>query len=225
VIEKAIGRLRLFFGYDRAALTARYRMRLIALGLVVATTISPAARAELPTGFGPIVVGQAWIDIEGTFPYQDLSDASTLPERLSQECGYKHVSMTTDKGQLLVTTNDFVITEVSFVTPLEEGSDLMAVADLVMQTYGQPRSASMRTALGQATIDRQRVSHIELAYESEHPVTFFVSGSTLWRYQINVRFARSRWHQNKTYRCAREREKALNEAAAEAAAKKEPPKP
>lgn len=179
------------------------------LAAMAALAYSMAASAQLPTGFGSLHVGQSWIDIEGKFAYQDLSDASTLTERLAQECGYKHVVTRTGGGSLLITTNDFVVTELAYVTPLEPGSDLMAVADLVIQTYGQPKSASMRTALGQATIDRARVNYIELVYESEHPVTFFVSGQALWEYQITVRYARTRWHQNKTFRCAREREKAL----------------
>ncbi len=179
--------------------------QLVLTSLIIAT--ASVANAQLPIGFGPIAVGQPWIEIEGKFPYQDMSDASTLPERFSQECGYKQVSMTTDKGYLLVTTNDFVVTELSLITPINPGSDLMAVADLVMQTYGQPKSAAMRTALGQATIDRQRVNYIELKYDSEHPVTFYVSGANLWEYQTKVSFVRGRWHQNKTYRCARELEK------------------
>jgi hypothetical protein len=191
---------------------------LVLLVLLSTSALTPGAHAQstdLPTGFGPISVGQAWIDIEGNFPYTDLSDASSLPERLAQECGYKHVRMATEQGSLLVTTNDFVVTELVLVSSLNEGSDLMAVADLVMQTYGQPKLASMRTTLGLTTIDRTRVNHIEIAYEGEHAVSFFVSGASLWEYQISVRFNRSRWHQNKTYRCAREREKALRNAGAE----------
>ena len=180
-------------------------MQLVLTCLMVA--IGSIANAQLPTGFGPIAVGQAWIEIEGKFQYRDMSDASTLPERFSQECGYKQVSVTTDKGYLLVTINDFVVTELSLITSINPGSDLMAVADLVMQTYGQPKSAAMRTALGQATIDRQRVNYIVLEYDSEHPVTFYVSGANLWEYQTKVSFARGRWHQNKTYRCARALEK------------------
>lgn len=173
----------------------------------------PGIAAELPTGFGPLTVGQPWIEIEGNFPYRDLSDASSLPERLAQECGFKHVSMQTESGTLLVTTNDFVVTEIALVAALEPDSDLMQVADLVMQTYGQPKSAAMRTALGQATIDRGRVNYIELVYDAEHPVTFHVSGATLWEYQISIRFKASRWHQNKTDRCARERQKTIEAQA------------
>ena len=168
------------------------------------------ANAQLPIGFGPIAVGQPWIEIEGKFPYQDMSDASTLPERLSQECGYKQVSMTTDKGYLLVTTNDFVVTELSLITPINPGSDLMAVADLVMQTYGQPKSAAMRTALGQATIDRQRVNYIELKYDSEHPVTFYVSGANLGVSNESQFCSRPLASEQNVPVCARTREKPPN---------------
>jgi hypothetical protein len=194
---------------------------LIAL-LLFAIAAAPArANDVLPTGFSAINVGAAWIDVEGLYAYTDLSDASTLSERLNQECGYKTVLMQTQDGELMVTINDFVVTDLSFATPLQPGSDLMAVANVVMQTYGQPQAATMRDALGKATLDNQRVNHVELRYQAQHPVTFYVSGAAVWRYQINVHYAQRRWHQNKNFRCARTRAKTLaagkhnNKAASE----------
>ncbi|MEM7408519.1 MAG: hypothetical protein AAF458_24755 [Pseudomonadota bacterium] len=172
-----------------------------------------AAQSLLPTGFGTVNIGAAWDEVSAGFDFRDLSDASTLLERLNQECGYKTALVNSDDGDLLITVNDFIVTDLSYATPLEPNSDLMAVADLVMQTYGQPKSATMRDAIGKATLDRARVSHIELRYDAKNPVTFYISGAAVWQYQINVQYAQKRWHQNKNTRCARQRAKTLRAAA------------
>jgi len=174
------------------------------------------AQSALPTGFGLVNIGAQWQEVEGQTQYDDLSDASTLLERLSQECGYKSARLNTDDGELLVTVNDFIVTNLNFATPLEPNSDLMAVADLVMQTYGQPKAAVMRDAFGKAVLDRSRVSHIELRYDAKNPVTFYVSGAAVWQYHISIQFSQRRWHQNKNSRCARTKAKQL-------AAQKAPP--
>lgn len=199
-------------------MTRRWQRRvcqavLLATLALVGTTFAARASDVLPTGFGAINVGAAWADVEGLYPYTDLSDASTLLERLNQECGYKTVLMQTPDGELMVTINDFIVTDLSFATPLQEGSNLMDVADVVMQTYGQPKAATMRDAFGKATLNNRRVNHVELRYEAKNPVTFFVSGAAVWRYQINVHYAQRRWHQNKNFRCARARAKALRTQA------------
>ena len=157
----------------------RWALRCAAGGALMTSVAH--ANSPLPIGFGAIKIGQPWVQVEGTVTYKDLTDESTLPERLGHECGYKSLVVTTDEGELLITTNDFIVTGLAYVTPIEQGSSVSSVADLVMQTYGQPRSAFMRNALGQATIDRDAVTHIELTYEAEHPVSFFISGDSLWQ--------------------------------------------
>jgi hypothetical protein len=131
-------------------------------------------------------------------------------ERLSQECGYKTVPLTTGTGELLVTVNDSVVTKLSYATPLKRESDLMAIVDFVMKTYRQPKADTIRDAVGKATLSRTRVTHIHLEYDADNPDTFFMSGPAVWQYQITVRYRQHRWHQNKTARCARTRAKALH---------------
>ena len=157
-------------------MTGRIRAQLLRVAAFAVSLIALVAHANdnLPTGFGAINVGAAWVDVEGLYAYTDLSDASTLLERLNQECGYKTVLIQTAEGELMVTINDFVVTDLSFATPLKAGSDLMAVADVVMQTYGQPKAATMRDTFGKATLNNQQVNHIELRYEAKDPVTFYV---------------------------------------------------
>lgn len=190
-----------------ARLRIGYASLLLLFGLGL--TNNSAAQSALPTGFGLVNIGAPWQEVESKNQYQDLSDASTLLERLSQECGYKTALVSTDDGELLVTVNDFVVTDLDFATPLEPGSDVMSVADLIMQTYGQPKAATMRDGFGKATLDSSRVSHIELKYDAKNPVTFYVSGTATWQYQISVHYSQRQWHQNKNLRCARKKAKQL----------------
>ena len=113
----------------------------------------------------------------------------------------------------MVTINDFIVTDLSFATPLQEGSNLMDVADVVMQTYGQPKAATMRDAFGKATLNNRRVNHVELRYEAKNPVTFFVSGAA----EVLVLMPASVRVMNvdlvAPHRCARARAKALRTQA------------
>ena len=102
------------------------------------------------------------------------------------DCGYRSVLATIGNGQLMVTVNDFVITDVSYTTAIEAGSDLFAVADLVIQNYGQPSAAIMRDLFGQVTIDKERVNFITLEYDRRDQIVFYISGRELWQYQIRV---------------------------------------
>lgn len=178
------------------------------LGSTPATALS-----TLPEGFAGVEVGNPWIDVMTQHDYQDLSPPVTEWDRWVEECGFRSVRMQAEKGELLVTVNDFVVTELSYTTPIKHDSDLFAVADLVMQSYGQPNSASMRNALGQITIDRDSVNYITLEYAGTHGVTFSISGRELWHYQIQVRLERYKWHENQTLRCARAKEAGANEQA------------
>jgi len=177
-----------------------------------------SAGAELPAGFGGIRVGDAWLDLKDQFRFRNLVALTTPWDHQVNECGYRSVLLATENGELLVTVNDFVVTDVSYVTPIKPGSDLLQVADVVMENYGQPDRASMRDAVGKVTIDRDRVNYITLSYSDPRPVRFMLSGAELWRYQITVDFPHRSWHENKTARCAREKaSQAKSEMASESA--------
>ncbi|NKC14764.1 MAG: hypothetical protein GKR94_22030 [Gammaproteobacteria bacterium] len=180
------------------------------LALLAVITSSAYAQSPLPLGFGAVKIGQPWAQIENQLTYKDLTDESTLVGQLAQECGYRAVAVGTGEDELLITTNDHIVTELAYVAKLQQGANVSAVAELVMQTYGAPRSAAMRDALGQATINRSSVAHIELGYESEHPVAFYISGPSLWQYQVTIRFNRARWHENRNNRCVRQKESEKN---------------
>ncbi len=165
------------------------------------------AQTALPQGFGGINIGAPWLDVRDQQPGEEVSQITTRMDGFAQTCGYTVVRIDAGVGELLVTVHDFVITSLSFVSPLRQDSGVMEVADTVLKTYGQPASASMRDVLGQVTIDRDRVNFVTLSYHSPNPVEFTVSGRELWQYRISVDFQHSRWHQNKTYRCARQMEK------------------
>jgi hypothetical protein len=122
-----------------------------------------------------------------------------------------------EQGKLLLTANDNIVTEVTFITDIKPGSDLTAAADLVIKNYGQPDRASMRDVAGQVTLDRAAVNYVNLVYGRKRRVEFSLSGRELWKYQVSVQFEHYRWHQNKTLRCAREKEQ-QNSAAREAGA-------
>lgn len=167
-----------------------------------------AAAAELPRGFGDISVGDPWSGIESRHEFRALSDVSSAWDQYVHDCGYREVVLEAENGRLMVTVNDFVVTELTFVTAIRPGSDLLAAADEVMQTYGQPDSASMRDLVGAVTIDRDRVNYVTLHYSEPREVRVSLSGEDLWQYQVSVRLAQHRWHENKTLQCARARERA-----------------
>ena len=174
--------------------------------LLVAFT-SAAAQTDLPHGFGGISVGAGWEDIEGRFEFQRLDASSTPLDHYASQCGFRSLTLETQDGELLLTVNDFVVTDIAYVTAIQPDSDLLAVADLVMQNYGQPDRALMRNLLGQVTIDRDEVNFITLEYRNRRAVQFTIAGREQWEYRIRVRFEHHRWHENRTMRCAREKEK------------------
>ena len=180
---------------------------------------SAHAQSELPSGFGGISVGADWGDIESDFEFRRLDSSSTPLDRFAAQCGFRSLALDAQKGELLVTVNDFVVTDVAYITPIQPESDLVAVADLVMKNYGQPDRASMRNLLGQVTIDRDEVNFVTLEYRAKKAVEFTLTGREQWEYRIRVRYEHHRWHENRTMRCARELEKEASAAAAEQAAK------
>ena len=181
----------------------------LSLVLVAETTV---ATTPLPTGFAGIDVGRTWIEVQGRHPFEDLATPTTEWGKFVADCGYRSLLATVEKGQLMVTVNDFVITDISYTTAIEAESDLFAVADLVIQSYGQPSAAVMRDLFGQVTIDKERVNFITLEYECRDQIVFYISGRELWQYQIRVQLERYRWYENKTLRCAREKDIARSAA-------------
>ena len=178
---------------------------------------SAHAQSDLPSGFGGISVGAAWTDIENAYEFRRLDSSSTPLDRFAAECGFRSLALDAQEGELLVTVNDFVVTDIGYITPIQPDSDLVAVADLVMRNYGQPDRASMRNLLGQVTIDRDQVNFVTLEYRQKKAVEFTLTGRDQWEYRIRVRYEHHRWHENRTMRCAREREKEAIAAAALAA--------
>jgi hypothetical protein len=175
-----------------------------------------AQPSELPTGFGGINVGDKWEDVADRFELQDLDSLATPWDTYVQDCGYRNALLKAEKGELILTFEDFVVTELSYVTPIKPETNLLTVADLVMQNYGQPDRASMRNIFGKVTIDKDQVNFITLTYGSPRTVEFNISGRELWEYRIAAHFPRKRWHENNTLRCARDREKVAAKAAAAA---------
>ncbi len=172
-----------------------------------------AQPSELPTGFGGVSVGDKWEDVADRFELQDLDSLATPWDTYVQDCGYRNALLKAEKGELILTFENFVVTELSYVTPIKPETNLLTVADLVMQNYGQPDRASMRNIFGKVTIDKDQVNFITLTYGSPRTVEFNISGRELWEYRIAAHFPRKRWHENNTLRCARDREKVAAKAA------------
>jgi len=166
------------------------------------------AAAELPNGFGGIALGAKWDDLAESYPGRDLERVESPWDRYVRECGYRTLEINADKGRILVTLNDSIVTELIYITSIKQGSDVSAVADLVMRNYGQPESAAMRDLFGQVTIDRKRVNFVALEYRRSRMAEFTISAAPLWEYRIRLRHRQFRWHENKTLRCARAKEKA-----------------
>ena len=180
-----------------------------AIAVLVCLLFGAASQAEtLPSGFGGINVGMAWSDVEAGFRYEYRDQPVTVWDEHVRTCGYRSVSVAAQSGELLVEAEDFTVTSVSYVSPIESGSDLLAVADLVLASYGQPERATQRDILGNVTLDRAAVQFITLEYLDPQPVLFSVAGAGLWQYQVQVSYQHQRWHLNRMMRCARDREKA-----------------
>lgn len=202
---------------ERRRRARRYRSP--AGGLVGCVTLlvfalAQAQPSETPAGFGGITIGDSFEDVSAKFPLQNLDGLATPWDTYLYDCGYRTARLDAEKGELLITFNDFIVTQLSYITPIKPDTDLLAVADLVMQNYGQPDLASMRSLFGTVTIDKDDVNFITLTYTKPRKVEFTISGEDIWEYRITVSFERSRWHENSTTRCAREKEKQAAKTAA-----------
>ena len=176
--------------------------------LLAALAPSPAAAEPLPEGFGGINVDMPWSTVETGYRTQLLDSPVTAWDGYVRDCGYRAVRIDADSGELRVQADDFTVTAVSFVSPIEPGSDLLAVADLVLDRYGEPERATQRDGLGRVTLDRAEVRYVTLEYEDPRPVEFSIAGAGVWEYRVEVRSAEARYHLNRMLRCARERERA-----------------
>ena len=187
----------------RTLRTARFISTLPLLGAAALAF----AQNPLPSGFGGVSVGMKWDEVASQFELQSLDGAGSSLDEFAAQCGYRTALLPVDQGKLLLTANDHIVTEVAYITTIKAGSDLVAAADLVMQSYGQPAQASMRDLSGQVTIDPGKVNFVNLSYGSKRKVEFSLSGRDLWQYQVSVTYEHYRWHQNKTLRCARDLER------------------
>lgn len=184
-------------------------MRLFARAALAGLLLARSASAEpLPDGFGGISVDMPWSAVESGFQVAPLDQPVTGWDTHVRDCGYRAVRIAADSGELLVQADDFTVTAVSFVSPLTPGSDLLEVAELVLQSYGQPERATQRDALGQVTLDRAAVRYVTLEYEDPRPVEFSIAGAGVWEYRVQVRSEQARYHLNRMLRCARDRERA-----------------
>ncbi len=182
------------------------RAAVIATALCV-TAIVPAQEKDLPTGFGDIDIGDAWQEVSANLSYEIIDSLATPWDLYLNQCGYFSLRVSAETAELLVTVNDFVVTEVSFATSIRPGSDLMQVARLVEKNYGPPQRREMRTLFGKETDNAAEANFITLFYRTPHPVDISISGRALWKYQITARSPKADWHANKSLHCAREKEK------------------
>ena len=185
-----------------------------ALALACALAAAGAVRAaELPTGFGAFSLGMPWSEVERVGAYTELTRATSDWERFVYQCGYRSARLALEHGRVQVTAQDATVTGLSYVTSLQADSEVMKVAQLVMDSYGQPQRATLRDALGAITIDQSRVRYVVLEYSGPVQARFTVSGEPLWEYRISIEDASSRRLENRTLRCARELEKATPPAS------------
>jgi hypothetical protein len=182
-----------------------------ALGLTCAGlgSVSHAQQSTPPSGFGSLTLGMSWDDVQSSNELVELTRFTSEWERLIYECGYRRAQLAMGEARLLVTAEDFTITRLSFVTAIDKGSNLMQVAQSIIDSYGQPRQATMRDALGAITIDQSAANYVTLEFAGDSHVEFVVSGNPLWEYRISIEDGNARRVQNRTIRCARTREKLL----------------
>lgn len=176
-------------------------------GLLFFTALVHAQDKELPTGFVGIEIGDRWEELSGKLSYEIIDSLATPWEVYLNECGYSTLQVSAENAEVLVTVNDFVVTEVTYATTIRPGSDLMEVARLVEKNYGPPERRKMRTLFGQETENGVEANFITLAYRTPHPVDISISGRALWKYQITARSPKADWYANKSLLCAREKEK------------------
>lgn len=190
--------------------SARERALVLACALAAAV---PGTAAELPTGFAGLSLGMPWSEVERAGGYTELTRPASNWERYVYQCGYRSALLSLEQGRMLMTAQDFVLTELSYVTALQTDSDVMKVAQRVIDSYGQPQRATLRDALGAITLDQARARYAVLEYSGPVEARFVVSGEPMWEYRISIEDGSARRLENRTLRCARELENAAPPAS------------
>ena len=167
------------------------------------------ANTTLPTGFGAVTLGMSWNDAQSANKFVELTRINSDWERHVYDCGYRHAQLTRDDSRLLVTAEDFMVMQLSYVTSIKKDSNLMQVAKQIIDNYGEPNQATMRDELGAITIEQATANYVTLVFDGATHAKFMVSGTPLWEYRISIEDANLRGAQNRTVRCARAREKQL----------------
>lgn len=171
------------------------------------TLVAHAASAQsLPQALGGIAVGTPWGEVEASHAMSSIERPLSDRDALASLCGYRAARVVTGDGELIVQADDFVVTAVTEITAITPGSDIVAIADTLLATHGQPAHATMRDVQGNMTLERERVRFVALEYDTPRRVLLTVSGEPLWRVQSRVEFEQARWHLNRMTRCVRERE-------------------
>ncbi len=176
--------------------------------LLAQAAVDAAAQSPLPTGFGTLSLGAPWSTVEHLAGYTELTRPATGWDRLVHECGYRSGVIALDRGRLLVTTRDFRITSLGRVTPIEPGSDIVAVAQSVIEQYGPPARRTLRDALGATTEHAPSAAYVDLEYDGAAQARFTVSAAPLWEFRISITHNASRQFEERNTSCAHERERA-----------------
>jgi hypothetical protein len=181
-------------------------MAAMAVAAVAIDATAAGTDSALPTSLAGVSIGEQWQSVEARNQVTSLDHLAVPWDHHARACGYRSALLARDKGELLIEVQDFVVTQLSYSTPIEAGSDVRALADEVIRSFGNPVFAEMRDALGRPTIGAD-VNTIVLGYDSPNPVRFTLSGAATWRYNVTVDHEDTRLHQNTMLRCARERER------------------
>ncbi len=166
-----------------------------------------ATAAELPGAFGAFTLGMSWEDASAVGTHTELTHATSDWERHVHACGYRSARFEIDGTTVVVTTQDFQVTELSQTTAIRPGRSVQQVAQEVINAYGKPTQATLRDDLGAVTVDTARASHALIEYAGSNRVSIAISAEPLWQYRVNLVAGEARRLENRTIRCAREREK------------------
>ena len=100
---------------------AMFLSTVAALGLTCAglATLSHAD-TTLPTGFGAVTLGMPWNDVQSANKFVELTRITSDWERHVYDCGYRHAQLISDDSRLLVTAENFLVMQLSYVTSIKK---------------------------------------------------------------------------------------------------------
>jgi hypothetical protein len=182
-------------------------VRSVAVAVAALLPAAAAATTPLPTGFGPVSLGTPWEEVVAAGQVSELTRPASAWEHIVHACGYRSAELRLEDGRLLVTAQDAQVTALSHASPIAPGSDVMQVAQRVVERYGQPHRTTLRDAFGTVIVEEARARFVVLEYDGPVKARFAVSGAPLWEYRVSVEHRDARRLENRTLRCAREREK------------------